>query len=378
MSTESGVIMQIDDFDSAEILESGYRKKEAAGKQAEKSAGVCIYCGEEVPAGARRTHAAQHSRKEKFELLLHADSVFSFTGKEKRYLHYVFSGYSDKEIAQLMGIPEVSARRMRNLFNNRIRQARGLLLLDELLDGKLKRRKKKKPEKTNARMPSIDEKGIVNAFYPTKRALHEAGLLHATSIIVVFKRDPETGEPAFLIVDKSDKQVASGDGLPAAMLDVLGGHVREEDFPPVPGEEDVARAYAGRSFPFETVLWNCARRELSRELVSPDQGDASLSFWFEDRYCGKHPEGINSEISWVFLCRYQNGTLNKLNAPGEVRVKDDWIDSIGESVSRTYVGRFWRLSEIRSEVAAHPEQANDGLKRVLERLSKNPDLLSRL
>jgi hypothetical protein len=366
--------MQIDDFDSTKILESGFRKKGNAEKRTEKPDDVCIYCGETVPCDSLRQHAAQHSRQEKFDLLLHADSVFSFNNKEKRYLNYVFSGYKDKEIARLMGIPEVSARRMRNLFNNRMRQARGLLLLDSLLEGKLKRRKKKKAEKINARIPSIDEQGIVQAFYPTKRALHEAGLLHVTSIIVVVKRDPETGEPAFLIVDKADKQVSTGNGLPAAMLDVLGGHVREEDFPPVRGEGDIGHAYTGQPLPFDTVLWNCAQRELSRELVSPSQDGASLSFWFENRYSGKHAEGINREISWVFLCRYQNGTLDKLNAPGEVRVKDDWIDSIGESVSHTYVGRFWKLSDIQNKVSEHPEQVNDGLKRVLEQLSKNPGL----
>ncbi|HRV98984.1 MAG TPA: hypothetical protein P5201_10355, partial [Aminobacteriaceae bacterium] len=79
-----------------------------------------------------------------------------------------------------------------------------------------------------------------------------------------------------------------------------------------------------------------------------------------------------------FLCQYKNGTLSKLNVPGEVRIKDDWIDSIGEPVSRTYVGRFWRFSDIRREVETHPEHANDGLKRVLEQLSENPDLFSAL
>jgi len=228
-------------------------------------------------------------------------------------------------------------------------------------------------------MPSIDDRGVIQAFYPTKRALHEAGLLHATSIIVVVKRDPETGEPALLIVDKADRQASLEDGLPiTSALDVLGGHVREEDFPPVSGEEDTARAYAGQPLPFETVLWNCARRELSRELVSPGQDGSSLSFWFENRYLGKHAEGVNREVSWVFLCPYKNGTLDKLNAPGEVRIKDDWIDSIGESVSRTYVGRFWRLSDIRREVGLHPEHANDGLKRVLDQLSEHPELLGAL
>jgi len=371
--------MQIEDFDCTKTLESGFRKRETNGTQAEKPSSICIYCGEEVPDDLLRQHATRHNRLEKFDLLLHADSIFAFNAKEKRYLHYVFFGYKDKEIAKLMGIPEVSARRMRNLFNNRIRQARGLLLLDELLDGNLKRRKKKKAEKEKTRMPSIDDQGIIQAFHPTKRALHEAGLLHATSIIVIVKRDPETGEPALLIVDKADKQVSSEDGLPtASALDVLGGHVREEDFPPIAGEEDTARAYAGQPLPFETVLWNCARRELSRELVSPSQDSACLSFWFENRYSGKHAEGVNREVSGVFLCQYKNGTLSKLNVPGEVRIKDDWIDSIGEPVSRTYVGRFWRFSDIRREVETHPEHANDGLKRVLEQLSENPDLFSAL
>ena len=371
--------MQIEDFDNTQILNSGYRTEEAEHGQAKSPAHVCIYCGETVPADQLKKHAVLHSRQEKFERLLNADSVFGFTAKEKRYLADVFAGLKDKEIAQRMGIPEVSARRMRNQLNNRVRQARGLLLLDELLGDSLKRRKKKKPEPEQMAIPSLDEAGNVLAFHATKRALHEAGLLHPTSILVVYKRDPETREPAILVVDKADQLSAGEDAsaIPAA-LDVLGGHVREEDFPLVDGAEDIARAYAGKPLPFETVLWNCARRELARELVSPSQPEEALSFWFADRYSGQHAEGVNNELSWVFLCRYTNGTLNSLNVPGEVRIKDDWIDSIGESVSRTYVGRFWRLGDLTREVIAHPEQANDGLSRVLKRLSEEPDLLNAL
>ena len=371
--------MQIDDFDNAQILKSGFRTEEPEHGQAKNNEHVCIYCGETVPADQLKKHASRHTQQEQFDLLLNADSVFAFTAKEKRYLSDVFAGRKDKEIAQRMGIPEVSARRMRNQLNNRMRQARGLLLLDELLGDSLKRRKKRKPEPERTAIPSLDEAGNVLAFHATKRALHEAGLLHPTSILVVYKRDPETGEPAILVVDKADQLSAGEDAsaIPAA-LDVLGGHVREGDFPMADGEEDMERAYAGKPLPFEPVLWNCARRELARELVSPGQPNENLSFWFTDRYSGAHAEGVNNELSWVFLCRYSNGTLRSLNVPGEVRIKDDWIDSIGESVSRTYVGRFWRLSDLSREVTAHPEQANDGLKRVLKRLSEQPELLKKL
>ena len=99
---------------------------------------------------------------------------------------------------------------------------------------------------------------------------------------------------------------------------------------------------------------------------------------FTDRYRDEPGAGKNNEISWVFFCRYTNGTQHSLNVPGEVRIKDDWIDSIGESVSRTYVGRFWRFGELIRQVDAHPEQANDGLKRVLKRLSEEPELLNML
>ena len=371
--------MQIEDFDSTKILESGFRTEEPDHTQTSNPGSVCVYCGEAVPADQMEKHASRHDRKEKFELLLNADSVFGFTAKEKRYLSDVFAGRKDKEIAQRMGIPEVSARRMRNLLNNRMRQARGLLLLDELLGDNLKRRKKRKPEPERTAIPSLDEKDNVLAFYPTKRALHEAGLLHPTSILVVYKRDPETSEPAFLVVNKADQLGAGEDAssIPTA-LDLLGGHVREEDFPLEDGAEDDERPYVRKPFPFETVLWNCARRELSRELVSPSQPEEALAYWFTDKSAKPHAEGINNELSWVFLCRYTNGTLSSLNVPGEVRIKDDWIDSIGESVSRTYVGRFWRLSELSREVMAHPEQANDGLWRVLKRLSLEPSLLDKL
>ncbi len=370
--------MRIEDFDNTKILESGFRTEEPEYGQTPNPGYVCVYCGEAVPADQMKRHASRHGRQEKLDLLLNADSVFGFTAKEKRYLAEVFAGRKDKEIAQRMGIPEVSARRMRNLLNNRMRQARGLLLLDELLGDSLKRRKKKKPEPERTAIPSLDEAYNVLAFYETKRALHEAGLLHPTSILVVYKRDPETGEPAFLVVNKADQLGAGEDAssIPAA-LDLLGGHVREEDFPLADGAEDNERSYVRKPLPFETVLWNCARRELARELVSPSQPEENLTLWFTDRY-GKHKEGTNNEISWVFLCRYTNGTQHLLNVPGEVRIKDDWIDSIGESVSRTYVGRFWRLSELSREVTAHPEQANDGLRRVIKHLSEKPTLLDKL
>jgi len=379
--------MQIEDFDNSHILESGFRAEEPEDSKTTPCAQICVYCGETVPADQLRKHASRHDRQEKFDLLLNADSVFAFTAKEKSYLYYVFTGCKDKEIAQKMGIPEVSARRMRNQFNNRMRQARGLLLLDDLLGDSLKRRKKKKPEPERTRIPSLDEAFNVLdeafnvlAFYPTKRALHEAGLLHPTSILVVYKRDPETGEPAFLVVDKADKLGAGDDVSPvASALDVLGGHVREEDFPIVDGDEGLEHTYVRNPLPLAPVVfWNCARRELARELVSPSQPEENLTLWFTDRYRDEPGAGKNNEISWVFLCRYTNGTQHLLNVPGEVRIKDDWIDSIGESVSRTYVGRFWRLSELIREVDAHPEQTNDGLRRVIKRLSEEPKLLDKL
>ena len=371
--------MQIDDFDSTHILESGFRADEAEDANAASGAQICIYCGERVPADQQKKHASRHGRQEKFDLLLNADSVFAFTAKEKSYLYHVFAGLKDKEIAQKMGIPEVSARRMRNQFHNRMRQARGLLLLDELLGDSLKRRKKKKPEPERTRIPSLDESFSVLTFYPTKRALHEAGLLHPTSILVVYKRDPKTGEPAVLVVDKADKLGAGDDTSPvASALDVLGGHVREEDFPLIGDGSGAVGTYTGKPIPVDPVLWNCARRELARELVSPSQPEENLTLWFTDRYRDEPGAGKNNEISWVFFCRYTNGTQHLLNVPGEVRIKDDWIDSIGESVSRTYVGRFWRLSELARQVDAHPEQANDGLRRVLKRLSEEPELLDKL
>ena len=107
--------MQLEDFDKTQVLESGFREKEIEKKDTSKK--TCIYCGVEVPCDSLRQHALMHTDQEKFDLLLHADSVFAFTAKEKLYLNYVFSGYKDKEIAPKMGIPEVSARRMRNQFN---------------------------------------------------------------------------------------------------------------------------------------------------------------------------------------------------------------------------------------------------------------------
>jgi hypothetical protein len=123
-------------------------------------------------------------------------------------------------------------------------------------------------------------------------------------------------------------------------------------------------------------MLNCARRELERELVSPKQSSGSLSFWFEDRYTGENSEGLNNEITWCFICKYQGGAHN---APGETpRIKDDWIDSIGRVATHTYVGRFWRIPELREELKKDGATAFDGLERILGKLENDPEAANRL
>lgn len=371
MSMERCKKLRTNDFDSIRTLSGGFRLEAEPENGDKKPNSVCIYCDKAVSPDDMASHLSQHTDAERFQTILHADSIFGFTAKEKSYLSLVFAGYKDEEIAAKMGIPAVSARRMRNQFNNQMRMARGLLAMGDLLGDKLKRRKKEKSKKQGTEIPSLDKAGTVTALYNTKRELHGDGALHMTTIIAVVKRDPETTEPALLIVDKGDQKTTLGETEISA-LDLLGGHLRTCDLGGIdPGD------IIGNPLPIDAAMWSCARRELERELVSPAQAPENLHFWFEDRYTGENAEGVNNELSWVFFCRY-SGTLDKLNTPGEPRVKDDWIDSIGAETSRTYVGRFWRLSEIMEEAARKPKSINDGLMRVLTRLKSDKALTKAL
>jgi hypothetical protein len=180
-------------------------------------------------------------------------------------------------------------------------------------------------------------------------------------------------------VDKANKTMTlSKEDQSHIKYDVLGGHVRVCDWDAKLDKGFNYKQLISKPFPKSDVMWNCAKRELARELVSPKQSDDDLSFWFEDRYTGKNDEGINSEITWSFLCRYRNDASAELNRPGEVRIKDDWIDSIGKSTSHTYVGRFWRIPELREELKKPTVKAYDGLERVLNMLEDDPAAMKHL
>ena len=359
--------LKISDFDDLQVIQRGFRDTEKKGTS------ICIHCEEEVVKDDMPAHLKQHSDSEIFQTLLQADSITTFTAKEKQYLTLVFSGDDDKTIAGKMGIPHVSARRMRNEFKTQIRQAHRLLAMANLLGNKLDRQKRSESMPLHTEIPVIDEVGTVFGFRKTKRELHRDGSLHPTSLIVVIKKDPETGEPAILVVDKANKTMTLGEKDAFFIIyDVLGGHARLCDWNIKLSNDFDYNELIGKTFPKQEVMWNCARRELRRELVSPRQSDESLSFWFEDRHSGENDEGINNEITWCFLCRYQNEASTELNMPGEVRIKDDWIDSIGRTTSHTYVGRFWRIPELREEIKKSNVKAFDGLERVLKKLDDDP------
>ena len=134
--------------------------------------------------------------------------------------------------------------------------------------------------------------------------------------------------------------------------------------------------YSGSTDPYEEWVAGQGEDPETPEFAPEGDADGDGRTNYEEYMADTDPG--DSNVTFEVSGDYANGTLNSLNVPGEVRIKDDWIDSIGESVSRTYVGRFWRLGELTREVKAHPEQANDGLKRVLKRLSEEPDLLKAL
>lgn len=246
-----------------------------------------------------------------------------------------------------------------------------MLLLGDLLGDTLRRRGYTSDASENTQLPVLNEQGIVRGFYSTKRQLHAAGLLHPTTIILVAMPDPKTGEPCLLVVDKGDQQFSS-DASPLALhaYDLLGGHVRRADAPTMA---------LGRPFPWEEAMWNCARNQLDAELSVYTPGKASLPLdevhlfhLYTDRYTGPHAEGENNESSWVMVFRFPPELHTNET---DIRVEDDWIDSLGGSKERKYVCKFWPLPDILREVAARPGDALDGIRRVLSRLESDPDLM---
>ncbi|MDL2232356.1 hypothetical protein LJC63_02080 [Ruminococcaceae bacterium OttesenSCG-928-L11] len=372
--------MKITDFDNLQILTDGYREEEKTDDDGtKKQIHRCIYCEKEIPLTDMPAHLAQHSDSEKLAIYLHADSIITFTAKEKKYLSLAFLGDDDKTIAAKMGIPEVSARRMGGEFRNQIRHSRRVLAMTKLLGNNLDRQKRSESIPIHTEMPVLDEAGMVKGFCKTKRELHESKALHGTTLIVVVKK-LETG-PAILVVDKGNQKISfNEDDLFLTVYDVLGGHVRVCDWATELdrkfGYNELDKQYdyhelIDKPFPKEKAMWACAQREQKDELISPKQSNESLSFWFEDRYTGQNDEGVNDEITWVFLCRYQNANpaaSKQLNISGEVRIKDEWIDSIGRTTPHTYVGRFWRIPDLREELKKPTVKALDGLERVLKKL----------
>ena len=305
--------------------------------------------------------------QEKLAFLTNADSLFGFSALEKAYLMKVFEGKNDAQIAGELHIPLSTSKWMRNEFLSKMRQARGMLMIESILDGKMSRREYRRPARKADELPFFDDKYIIRGFCREKRQLHDAGLFHATVIIIVAKRLPETGEMMILVSDKADQLPASGkDTAVRHAYDLIGGHIKRIDAP----------MEIGDPFPFERAMESAARRELSAELVlrkskhDPDR----LDRLYVDRHQGPLGGGTNHELSWVYLYPVlPSDTV--FHTPGGVRIRDDWIDSIGEKVIRYYPGRFYSVPEIAAEIDKNPSDANDALTRVLEHMKMDNDLL---
>lgn len=338
----------------------------------EKGKCVCLCCDQRLAPEAIDAHLEGHTDAEKFELLVNADSVFGFNATQKAFLQLLFSqGLKDKEIGRLLGLSPSTAQRIRNGFIAGLREARGMLLLNDLLGNALQRRGYTSGIQENLQLPALNEEGIVRGFYSTKRQIHAAGLLHPTTIILVAMPDSGTGEPSLLVVDKGDQQLSS-DVTPLALhaYDLLGNHVRRADAPTMA---------LSQPFPWEEAMWNCARNQLDEELSVYTPGKTSLPLdeghlfhLYTDRYTGPSTEGENNENSWVLVFRFPPELYHDET---DIRLEDDWVDTLGGAKERKYVCKFWPLRDILREVVEKPGDALDGIRRVLGRLESDPELM---
>jgi|GEM_PF-2747393 len=347
---------------SFEELIYGYRKN--------GNGYVCLWCGENVNSeAAAETHAADnHPVNERFRTLLGADSLLKFTPEEKALCALLFNEKDQKAIARKLGISynSVRVKRSKLYYNEYIRSKAVYMLFDLIFSNQPKRLYNKKPRDKFLDLSHIpcfsalDSK--ITRFALNKEDLHTSFALyeyiHATVIILVAKR-LSNSELFFLVCDKSGYNMEnfSKEFFPIRKrYDCLGGHVERRDL------------LDGENYVSDTAFKNAAQRELKEELylrkasIEPDklQYLFPISYNNSDSVSGRY----NNEVSNVYLYI--------IPEEADARVREKYIDSIGETVKLELPIRYFTYKEL-TEMFESGECFCDGLGRVVSHFIENPD-----
>ena len=337
---------------------------------------VCLGCDfsttDEETAGNHWRQCHHSDLKRRFSQLISMDSVLGFSGLEKACIYRMFWGMSNKEIAEELNIKAVTTvnsirQRLKALYN----KSKLALLLENMMP-QFKTYTKKSHQDIGKMMPGLDQPGgnIIGLF--TKDQLHnsENPIAHTSVILIVAAK--RNNRWLFLVKDKGAMATSFHriKNPRFTMLDFPGGHVELQD---CIDSQDCVRI--PEKIPVHYAFRNAGKRELLEE-VKGIQGfyPENLIEFCEIKYEGPtFPIGYNVGMSEILIYILPETVNIK-----EIKVYDEWIDTLGAVVRRAFSVQFKTWTEIDALYDQDHHQSMDGLKRVIEEFRAVPALKNRL
>ncbi|MCL2136131.1 MAG: hypothetical protein FWH40_01190 [Coriobacteriia bacterium] len=332
---------------------------------------VCIWCNAEFESvDEAQAHIKGHTPEDRFEILMNADSLISYSTLEYWVLMEMFRGKEPIEISEELQINPSSVRGARQNFFNETARAKIVLMLLNLITDKQKPLRKysravgSDEVQLKDQKLAVDEDNRVTALYNITE-LHRKPIKHATTLILLTDITAE-GDLLFLCVDKARKSY--GKNIENRHLwDCMGTHLGASDVLTISDDKGVI----GTKLQAEHFR-NAAIRDLEETLrvahlkIDPSQ----LAFMFTDEYQGTslYGAGINHEITDVFSYR--------IDTSRNIKVWDEYIDSLGGRVKKQF--RMKKMSYI--ELLAEYKAGNlmDGLARVVTAFEQDQSYLERI
>ncbi len=317
------------------------------------------------------------NKDELFLQIVNADSILGLSDKEKSFYIARYKGMSDAEIAEAIGMNHNTVRSHQFLLRKKVLEAKLTLLLWNLSMADSEKKKisiSKKTEKPrpDERLPGLDENGHVYDFF-TKAQVHDKlkPIHHASVIILVAQRGAD-GVMRFLVCTKSSKMltISGMDAIGKTYLDVMGGHVEEQDGDVAIGELLPNNAYFGaavREFLEEVNIKSSKPLVLKPEnlvYLYTDEGDRPL-----------YPDLYNLETSQVFVARLPDNIAKE-----NTLVRDSWADSYGVLHRWRFPSQFLTFDELIALAGSGKDNVflMDAAQRVMERLSEDTKLKEKL
>jgi len=337
----------VSEFD-IEVLQNGYYQ--------EDDAYCCVWCqAQYMKQSDIKAHIKEkHSASDCFYEMLNADSLLDYSYSEKAILMAMYEGKNPEVLADKLQIKPATIRSIRrNLFVRYHRTKLEYLVLQNSFQQRPKRKYTKMQKDKSTMLVTIDSNQNITGQY-TKAEVHNplSYKYHPTVIILPFVKTANGLE--ILVANKNHKvnrHTLSQDEGEEAYWDVCGGHVESQDLRP------------GQTRLDEEVFRCCAKRELMEELVLKEKQLETIDLCgpliIEEYGPASMPDKtINHELSAVF------GYL--LDSVSGVKIQDDYIDTLGNHVTRSFTTRLIPLGKLLWQYQTRPQNFMDGLGRVCQ------------